>query len=288
MLRNAQLAMSQAKISGSSGRCIFDTSMPEQVRARSEIDAGLRIALEQDQFVLHYQPQVDDDGRILGAEALVRWLHPQQGMISPGRFVPVAEQNGLILPLGNWVLWAACRQLAHWADAPRLAHLPLAVNVSANQLAQADFVDRVLSALAETGAPAQRLKLELTESALAHEIESVIDKMNQLKEHGVSFSLDDCGTGYSSLNYLNRLPLDQLKIDQSFVQGMLQDSNSAEIAQMIVLLAERMGLSVLAEGVETPDQQVALQKRGCHQFQGYLFRRPMPVEEFERMLLGRD
>ena len=288
VLRNAHLAMSQAKISGSSGWCFFDTSMPEQVRERSEIDAGLRIALEQDQFVLHYQPQVDDDGRILGAEALVRWLHPQQGMISPGRFVPIAEQNGLILPLGNWVLWAACRQLAHWADDPRLAHLTLAVNVSANQLAQADFVDRVLAALTETGAPAKRLKLELTESALAQEIESVIDKMNQLKEHGVSFSLDDFGTGYSSLNYLNRLPLDQLKIDQSFVQGMLQDTNSAEIAQMIVLLAERMGLSVLAEGVETPDQQVALQKRGCHQFQGYLFGRPMPAEEFERMLLGRD
>src|SRR5690554_3115058 len=248
VLRNAHLAMSQAKVS-SNDWCFFDTSMPEQVRERSEIDAGLRIALEQDQLILLYQPQVDDDGRILGAEALVRWMHPQQGMISPGRFIPLAEQNGLILPLGNWVLLAVCRQLAHWAKDPRLASLSLAVNVSAYQLAQADFVDRVLSALAETGAPAKRLKLELTESALAHEIESVIDKMNQLKEHGVSFSLDDFGTGYSSLNYLNRLPLDQLKIDQSFVHGILQDSNSAEIAQMIVLLSERMGLSVLAEGV---------------------------------------
>ena len=285
VLRHAHLAMSQAKSGGSNGLCFFDTRMPAQVRERSEIDAGLRIALEQNQFILHYQPQVDGNGNIIGVEALVRWMHPEQGMISPARFIPIAEENGLILPLGHWVLETACRQLAAWAQNPRLAHLTLAVNVSANQLIQNDFVERVRMVLAQTGAPPARLKLELTESALVHEIESIIAKMTELKGDGVCFSLDDFGTGYSSLNYLSRLPLDQLKIDQSFVQGMLLDANSAEIAQMITLLAERMGLSVLAEGVETEEQRAALQERGCHQFQGYLFGRPMPIEELEQVLL---
>ncbi|GGJ07775.1 bifunctional diguanylate cyclase/phosphodiesterase [Halopseudomonas pertucinogena] len=281
VLRNAHLAVSQAKNTGSNSLCFFDTRMPAQVRERSDIEAGLRIALEQDQLVLHYQPQVDRDGHIIGAEALIRWCHPQQGMISPGRFIPLAEANGLILPIGNWVLETACQQLARWAEVPALAHLTLSVNVSANQLSQPDFVERVLEVLQRTGAPAQKLKLELTESALVHEIEEIIRKMSVLKEHGVCFSLDDFGTGYSSLNYLSRLPLDQLKIDQSFVQGMLQDTNSAEIAHLIMLLAERMGLVVLAEGVETEEQRAALLERGCQQFQGYLFGRPMTVEQLE-------
>lgn len=286
VLRNAHLAMSQAKSTGNNSLCFFDTSMPAQVRERSDIDAGLRIALEQDQLVLHYQPQVDGVGNIIGAEALVRWQHPQQGMISPGRFIPIAEGNGLILPIGTWVLETACRQLARWAQIPAMAHMTLSVNVSANQLSRDDFVDRVLGILQQTGAPADKLKLELTESALVHEIESIICKMSELKAHGVCFALDDFGTGYSSLNYLSRLPLDQLKIDQSFVQGLLQDANSAEIAHMITLLAERMGLSVLAEGVETEEQRAALLERGCHQFQGYLFGRPVPVAELEWTLHG--
>lgn len=285
ILSHAHLAMSEAKSAGSNGMCFFDTRMPAQVRERSEIDAGLRIALEQNQFALYYQAQVDDQAKVVGAEALVRWIHPEQGMISPARFIPIAEENGLILPLGNWVLETACQQLARWAQDPQLAELTLAVNVSANQLSQANFVEKVQTILAESGAPASKLKLELTESALVHEIESIILKMSELKRVGVGFSLDDFGTGYSSLNYLSRLPLDQLKIDQSFVQNMLQDANSGEIAQMIIMLAERMGLSVLAEGVETPEQQAALQGRGCHYFQGYLFGRPLAIEEFERALL---
>ncbi|PRB78997.1 EAL domain-containing protein [Pseudomonas sp. MYb185] len=283
-LRNADLAMSQAKAAGSNTLCFFDPQMQAQVRERSEIDAGLRIALEQQQFVLHYQPQVDAEGRITGAEALVRWAHPEHGMISPARFIPVAEENGLILPLGHWVLETACRQLAHWADDPRMAELSLAVNVSANQLSQPDFVAQVREILQRTGAPTRHLKLELTESALVNEIESTIGKMSELKGLGVCFSLDDFGTGYSSLTYLSRLPLDQLKIDQSFVHSILRDPNSGEIAQMIILLADRMGLSVLAEGVETQAQCAALQERGCHNFQGYLFGRPMTIEEFEREL----
>ena len=286
VLRNAHLAMSQAKSAGSNGLCFFDTRMPAQVRERSDIDAGLRIALEQDQFVLHYQVQVDEQGERVGVEALVRWIHPERGMISPARFIPVAEDNGLILPLGNWVLDTACRQLARWARDPQLDHLTLAVNVSANQLRQDDFVDRVRATLERTGAPASRLKLELTESALIHDIETIICKMTELKAHGVNFALDDFGTGYSSLNYLARLPLTQLKIDQSFVQSMLLDSNSMEIAQTIILLAERMGLTVLAEGVETEEQLAALKECGCSNFQGYLFGRPQPIEELEAALRG--
>ena len=207
-------------------------------------------------------------------------------MISPARFIPIAEDNGLILPLGNWVLETACRQLARWADDPTLAELSLAVNVSANQLSQDDFVEKVRSTLERTGAPARRLKLELTESALIHDIETIICKMTELKSQGVHFALDDFGTGYSSLNYLARLPLTQLKIDQSFVQGMLLDSNSMEIAQTIILLADRMGLSVLAEGVETQEQFAALRECGCINFQGYLFGRPLPIEELEQVLRG--
>lgn len=284
VLRNAHLAMAQAKNTGNNSLCFFDTRMPAQVRERSDIDAGLRIALEQEQLVLHYQPQVDRNGDIIGAEALVRWHHPQQGMISPGRFIPIAEANGLILPIGHWVLETACRQLAQWAQVPALAHLTLSVNVSASQLSRRDFVERVLDVLRQTGAPAHRLKLELTESSLVHEIEEIIRKMSLLKQHGVRFSLDDFGTGYSSLSYLSRLPLDQLKIDQSFVQGMLQDANSGEITHLIMLLAERLGLAVMAEGVETEEQRAALLERGCHQFQGYLFGPPMPIEQLEREL----
>ena len=284
-LKRAELAMSQAKGAGSNALSFFDPRMQAQVRERSEIDAGLRIALEQQQFLLHYQPQVDDRGQLNGAEALVRWAHPEQGLISPARFIPVAEDNGLILPLGQWVLETACRQLARWAAAPTTAQLTISVNISARQLAQDNFVEQVLETLERTGAPAARLKLELTESALVHEIECIIDKMNSLKAHGVGFSLDDFGTGYSSLAYLKRLPLDQLKIDQSFVRDIAFDSNSADIAQTIILLAERMNISVLAEGVETELQRSALRERGCYHYQGYLFGRPVPIEELERELL---
>ncbi|WP_193075923.1 EAL domain-containing protein [Pseudomonas sp. FME51] len=286
-LKRAELAMSQAKSTGSNALCFFDPQMQAQVRERSEIDAGLHIALEKQQFLLHYQPQVDDTGQITGAEALVRWAHPKQGLISPARFIPVAEDNGLILPLGLWVLETACQQLALWADSPATAHLTISVNISAKQLSQVSFVDQVLEVLQRTGAPARRLKLELTESALVQEIESIIEKMSNLKAQGVSFSLDDFGTGYSSLAYLKRLPLEQLKIDQSFVRDISFDSNSADIAQTIILLAERMKISVLAEGVETQLQRAALRERGCHHYQGYLFGRPMPIEEFEGELLRR-
>jgi EAL domain-containing protein (putative c-di-GMP-specific phosphodiesterase class I) len=233
---------------------------------------------------LHYQPQVVGDGRITGVEALVRWHHPIRGMVSPAEFIPLAEEFGLILPIGQWVLETACSQLATWATDPAMAHLTMAVNVSARQFRQTDFVDSVRSSLTRTHATPKLLKLELTESMLVDEIEAVIAKMGELKAQGVAFSLDDFGTGYSSLAYLKRLPLDQLKIDQGFVRNIVTDPNDAAIAKMVVALAESMGLSVIAEGVELQAQADFLAHLGCHAYQGYLFSRPLPVDALEEFV----
>jgi len=215
---------------------------------------------------------------------LVRWQHPQRGIVSPVEFIALAEEIGLILPLGLWVLEAACAQLAQWAARPATAHLTLAVNISASQLHQADFVEQVLAILRRTGANPKRLKLELTESLLVSDVEPTIAKMMALKAQGVGFSLDDFGTGYSSLSYLKRLPLDQLKIDQNFVRDILIDPNDAAIAKMVVLLAGSLGLTVIAEGVEMEAQREFLARLGCHAYQGYLFSRPLPLDEFEDFL----
>jgi EAL domain-containing protein (putative c-di-GMP-specific phosphodiesterase class I) len=218
---------------------------------------------------------------IIGAEALVRWLHPQRGLVPPAEFIGLAEDTGLIFVLGRWVLETACTQLARWATQPALADLTLAVNVSARQFHQHDFVQQVQAVLAQTGANPHRLKLELTESLLVTHVEDVIAKMTALKQLGVGFSLDDFGTGFSSLSYLKRLPLDQLKIDQGFVRDILLDANDAAIAKMVVALADTLGLSVIAEGVETEAQRDFLAGQGCHAYQGYLFSRPLPLIDFE-------
>jgi EAL domain-containing protein (putative c-di-GMP-specific phosphodiesterase class I) len=214
----------------------------------------------------------------------VRWQHPLRGMVSPAEFIPLAEESSLILPLGQWVLDTACAQLTAWAADPTLAQLTMAVNVSARQFKQADFVLRVVASLARTGANPKLLKLELTESMLVDDVEAIIAKMGVLKAHGVGFSLDDFGTGYSSLAYLKRLPLDQLKIDQGFVRNIVTDPNDAAIAKMVVVLAESMGLSVIAEGVEMQAQADLLAHLGCHAYQGYLFSRPLPLAAFESFL----
>jgi len=283
-LRRADMAMYQAKAAGRNTLRFFDPQMQAVVTARAALEAGLHAALENNQFLLYYQAQVADDGCITGVEALVRWSDPVRGMVSPAEFIPLAEQTGLILPLGSWVLQTACQQLARWASRADMAHLTMAVNVSARQFHQSDFVDQVLDVLARTGAPASRLKLELTESLLVKNVGEVIAKMGALKARGVGFSLDDFGTGYSSLAYLKRLPLDQLKIDQGFVRDILTDANDAAIAKMVVVLADSMGLGVIAEGVETQEQQDFLVRLGCHAFQGYLFSRPVPLLEFEALL----
>jgi diguanylate cyclase (GGDEF)-like protein/PAS domain S-box-containing protein len=287
-LKRAELAMFQAKAAGRNTMRFFDANMQAEVSARATLEADLREAVQKQQFVVYYQPQVVGAGRITGLEALVRWQHPQRGMVSPGEFIPLAEETGLILPIGQWVLEIACAQLASWADDPVMSQLTVAVNVSAHQFKQTDFVDAVLATLARTCAPPKLLKLELTESMLVDDVEAVIAKMGALKARGVSFSLDDFGTGYSSLTYLKRLTLDQLKIDQGFIRNIVTDPNDAAIAKMVVALAESLGLSVIAEGVELQAQADFLAHLGCHAYQGYLFSTPLPLEALEVFVRRRS
>jgi diguanylate cyclase (GGDEF)-like protein/PAS domain S-box-containing protein len=280
-LKRADLAMYQAKSAGRNTLQFFDPKMQAVVAAHVALEEAIREAIVEDQFLLHYQVQVTHTGSLTGAEALVRWKHPVRGMISPAEFIPLAEETGLILPLGHWVLETACSQLAMWSIDPVLAHLTLAVNVSARQFHQVDFVEQVLDVIRRTGVNPKRLKLELTEGMLVSNVEDVIAKILAIKKHGVEFSLDDFGTGFSSLAYLKRLPLDQLKIDQSFVRDVLVDPNDAAIAKMVIVLAESLGLAVIAEGVETQEQRDFLASQGCLAYQGYLFSRPLALNDFE-------
>ena len=285
LLKRADLAMYQAKAAGRNTIRFFDPHMQAVVEANALLEAELRLALELEQFQLHYQAQVAQDGRIVGAEVLVRWLNPDKGMVSPAQFIPMAEQTGLILPLGAWVLETACQQISLWSSQLRFAELAIAVNVSARQFRQDDFVDQVLAILMRTGANPQRLKLELTESLLIDDIEDVIAKMTALKSLGVGFSLDDFGTGYSSLAYLSRLPLDQLKIDQGFVRDIETSDNAVVICAATISLAHSLKLKVVAEGVETMAQRYFLSTmHRCDFMQGYLFSRPVPLSEFERLV----
>lgn len=280
LLKRADLALYQAKSVGRDTLQFFDPSMQKAVSARVEMEKDIRLALERHEFDLFFQPQVQQD-RVIGAEALLRWRHPVKGFIPPGVFVPAAEESGLILPLGEWVLYAACRQLARWAQDPQLAQLTMSVNVSPRQFYQPDFVQKVQQALQVTGAKATQLELELTEGMLLTDIEDTIRKMVQLKSIGVIFSLDDFGTGYSSLSYLKRLPLDKLKIDQSFVREVETSVNDATIACSIIALGTSLGLQVIAEGVETEAQRAFLAANGCSYWQGFFFSRPQPADAFE-------
>lgn len=282
LMKQAEIAMYKSKEAGPNGWRFFDPRMESTAKERAALESDMRQALAQQQFLLYYQPQVKGASQLTGAEALIRWRHPLRGMVSPLEFIPLAEESGLILPIGQWVLQEACDQLARWADAPGLSHLSIAVNVSARQFRQASFVDQVLAAIAQSGANPKRLKLELTESLLVQDVDQVIKKMTTLKQLGVSFSLDDFGTGYSSLSYLKLLPLDQLKIDASFVRDILDDPNDASIAKTIVALAHSLDLGVIAEGVETDAQRAFLAGSGCHDCQGYLFSRPVAVADFEQ------
>ncbi|MEC5160385.1 MULTISPECIES: EAL domain-containing protein [unclassified Janthinobacterium] len=284
LLKRADLAMYQAKAAGRNTLRFFDPQMQVAVHARVALEADLRQGLQRDEFYLHYQPQLGEGGRITGAEALVRWRHPQRGVVSPAAFIPLAEETGLILALGQWVLETACAQLVAWSEWPATARLSVAVNVSARQLRHPDFVADVLAVLASSGADPALLKLELTESLLVDDVEVTIAKMVALKGRGVGFSLDDFGTGYSSLSYLKRLPLEQLKIDQSFVADVLTDPNDAAIVRTIVALGQSLGLSVMAEGVETEAQRDFLLSHGCGAYQGYLLSRPLSAEQFHAFI----
>lgn len=262
--------------------------MQANLSERSVMESDLRKAIPGNQLVLFYQPQTGDDGRIVGAEALLRWQHPINGLVPPADFIPLAEQTGLIMPLGHWVLGAACAQLMAWEKNPATAHLSLAVNVSALQFKQPDYVSQVISVLDRSGIAPARLTLELTESMLVNDVNDIITKMNALKAKGVHLSLDDFGTGYSSLNYLKKLPLDELKIDQSFVRDMLTDTHDVTIVRTVVDLARGMSLHVIAEGVETEEHRQFLADLGCHSFQGYLLSKPVPIADFEAVVMAHN
>lgn len=286
LLKYADTAMYQAKTAGRNTIRFFDPVMQAAIEARADLEDELRLALDRQQLCLYYQIQVDSLRRPLGAEVLLRWQHAERGLIPPLQFIPLAEETGLIVPIGLWVLQVACAQLKAWHHDALTRDLTLAVNVSSKQFRQADFVAQVQRVLLESGAKPTLLKLELTESMVLENVEDTIAKMRELKLLGVGFAMDDFGTGYSSLQYLKRLPLDQIKIDQSFVRDIASDPNDAAIVQTIIAMTEALGLNVIAEGVETEAQRQFLDQHGCHNFQGYLFSMPVPIEEFESLLCG--
>ncbi len=284
LLKQADIAMYQAKAAGRNTLRFFDPDMQAAIATRVSMEADLRQGLIRQQFVLHYQPLVDGQSGIIGAEALLRWQHPQRGIISPAQFIPLAEETGLIVPIGQWVLAEACTRLAEWSRNPATRELHLAVNVSARQFRQANFVDSVRQALQSTGAAPARLKLELTESLVLDDVEDTIEKMRALRNLGVGFSMDDFGTGYSSLSYLTRLPFDQIKIDQSFVRNLPDSPTDAVVVQSIITLASSLHLIVIAEGVETEAQRQFLERYGCPVYQGYLFSKPVALAAFEELM----
>jgi EAL domain-containing protein (putative c-di-GMP-specific phosphodiesterase class I) len=278
--------MYQSKNIGGKTYTFFDPTMESAALEHAQMEGDLREGLQSKQFELYYQPQVEGgSGRIMGAEALIRWNHPQRGMVSPVQFIPHAERTGLILPLGQWVLETACEVLASWIARPETEHLTLAVNVSAQQFQSSGFAGQVVATLARTGANPARLKLELTESIFAGNADEIVATMLELKALGVGFSLDDFGTGYSSLAYLSRMPLDQLKIDRSFVSAIESGDTNVVICAATISLAHSLRLKVVAEGVETEAQRYFLATvHHCDMLQGYLFGRPVPRAEFEKLL----
>jgi diguanylate cyclase (GGDEF)-like protein/PAS domain S-box-containing protein len=285
LLKHADTAMYQAKSANRNTLRFFDSSMQIALEIRAALEIDLRQALARQQFEIYYQTQVNEMGVVIGVEALLRWQHPSRGLVLPLEFIPHAEEAGLIVPIGKWVLQAACTQLKIWGTDSRTSHLHLSVNVSARQFRQQDFVEMVLEVLAKTGADPCKLRLELTESLVLDNVSDSIDKMQALRGVCIHFSLDDFGTGQSSLSYLKRLPLDQIKIDQSFVRDIATDPSDAAIVKTIIGMANNLGLEVIAEGVETTVQRNFLESNGCHLYQGYLFSKPMPIEELQILLL---
>jgi EAL domain-containing protein (putative c-di-GMP-specific phosphodiesterase class I) len=278
--------MYKAKAAGRNTVCFFDKTMQESVTANASLEKDLRCALKKNQFRLYFQGQVHHNGKIVGAEVLLRWEHPERGLVLPLSFIPLAEETGLILSIGQWVLETTCAQLKIWAKKPETRYLQLAVNVSAHQFHQACFVKQVGALMEQYNVQPDRLNLEITESLLLVNINDAIFKMNELKKIGVQFSVDDFGTGYSSLAYLTQLPLNQLKIDRSFVHNIAVKLTDALIVQTIIGMAVNLSMEVIAEGVETEEQRAFLELHGCPVIQGYLFGRPVPLEVFEQQLNG--
>ena len=288
LLKHADMAMYQVKESGRNAVRFFDPAMQEAVETHAALDTDLRRAISGKQLRLHYQIQVDNEHRPLGAEALVRWMHPKRGMVPPAQFIPIAEESSLILDIGHWVLETACKQIKAWSRNKLTRDLVLAVNVSGQQFRMHDFVDRTAAVVRAHRIDPSRLKLELTESVVLSDVTDVVNKMHALKAIGIRLSMDDFGTGYSSLSNLKQLPLDQIKIDQSFVRNIATDPNDAVMVQTIIGLAKNFSLNVIAEGVETQDQLEFLKLNGCMAYQGYLFSKPVPIKDFEALLGGGD
>jgi len=286
LLKQADIAMYHAKKLGRNRVCQYDPAMQESVEHKTLMESELKAALSKQEFVLFYQPQIDANGTIIGVEALVRWNHPTKGLIPPNLFIPLAEETGDIIALGAWVLREACRQLFLWLEKYPNLFLHVAINVSAKQFQEASFYDTVSSIVHEMHVPSASITLELTESLILENVHEVIAKIEALRSLGVRFSLDDFGTGYSSLSYLKRLPLDELKIDQSFVRDINHDNNDAMIVKTIIEMAQNFDLDVIAEGVENEEQLMYLKENGCPLFQGYFFGKPMPPEEIERLFLA--
>jgi EAL domain-containing protein (putative c-di-GMP-specific phosphodiesterase class I) len=284
LIKHADAAMYEAKEAGRNTVRFYDARIQEMIETRSELENELRHALIKQQLQLYYQVQVNRDGQAIGAEALLRWNHPDRGMVSPVQFIPIAEATGLILPIGKWVLLSACSQLKQWENNPLARNLVLAVNVSIRQFHEEDFVGQVRDIIVQSGINPGRLKLEITESMFEHKVHSTTVMLHELKGLGILFSMDDFGTGYSSMSIIKRLPLDQLKIDQSFVRELVHDVQDKAIVRAIVAMANSMNLSVIAEGVETEEQRHILESKGCNYYQGYLFSKPVPIEQFEELL----
>lgn len=284
LLKKADIAMYHAKTEGRNTLRFFDPNMQEVITERAEMENALRSAIKKNQFELYYQMQVDRDGLAIGAEALIRWHHPDRGVISPFSFIPLAEDTGLILPIGQWVLETACAQLTNWKQNQMTQDLSISINVSAKQLFQSDFVKQVQTTIQRYDINPKLLKIELTESMLVDNINDIIIKMDELSKAGISFSLDDFGTGYSSLQYLKKLPLSQLKIDQSFVRDIATDNSDRAIVRTIITMASSLGVGVIAEGVEKEEQRQYLLENGCSFFQGYLYSMPLPIDLFEKLL----
>lgn len=288
LLKQAGIAMHQAKQAGRNTIRFFNQEMQDAINIRASLEHELRIAVEESQFRLHYQIQVDSSSRTLGVEALIRWPHHKRGLVPPATFIPLAEAIGLILPIGQWVIETACAQLSKWQKDALTRNLTLAVNVSALQFGQTNFVTDVQAAVRRHAIPPNLLKLELTESLLQEGVEATITTMNALKKVGIQFSLDDFGTGYSSLQYLKQLPLDQLKIDQSFVRDLATNSSDRAIVRTIISMAHSLNMEVIAEGVETNEQRQLLLLDGCKTFQGYLFSKPLPIDQLENLICNVD
>jgi len=284
LLKRADIAMYQAKNAGRNTLSFYDPAMQIALEARAAFESDLRLAVENNQFILYYQMQVDHSGKVHGAEALIRWQHPVKGLVPPLQFIPLAEETGLILPMGLWVLKTACAKIKEWENNPLASHLQLSVNVSASQFHDPDFVKHVIDIIQSHAIKPERLKLELTESLVLDNVEETITKMQMLRAIGVRFSMDDFGTGFSSLYYLTKLPLDQLKIDQTFVRNIFINNRDAVMVQTIIGMANNLGIEVIAEGVEREQQRAFLEQHHCNFCQGYLFSKPLPINEFEAKL----